>query len=1259
MQISITISEIQKLATNGKVFSRGKALAQNTQMLQLFFLDEEHGILAKVRSSHSDALYTVQIILSQRDRPKRISCNCPAARKYLGCCKHMVATLIRSISCKLEQLPVWEEAVPEVPKDFASGRKPYTEKENFEKQDDNLSRGKSIRLSTKPHLSHKSDSSAYKAVHATSIESNTATSQQTDPLSKALLAAPSRLQQVQSLEMRTRKHAAERTPEQKLTFEVLLQLPKLTAENSLLSCHIHVESKNSKKQYKIKQLEDFLNALASGEPFFFGQALDFDPKRHHFDEAGEDFLAWLMEIRARAVERQAYEYLSKNSLFNGAQIRLNPERLYAFLKRFAKKTEALHLKLSWGPNETPIQAEVLQQWPPLHFVWSKGPFSRFSLQSLHLHNDAGEAVGVYSPQALWAKEEHTDLRLLTRDASLLQYDKKLYVLESGDRPTDLSRLLLSQLSLSEEKRLDFSPTHAADFLSHLYPVLQPSARLKISEELSESIIAEDLQALVWLDQEGKGIRLQLGFRYGPYLINPHPLAKHFCVLATEGPVDRSGESLLETGKGITPPLIIRDSATESRYLGFLQNHRFLLEALSRRNRSKLLDHAGTASRPASGFGASAYYLFGEVALLDFFESGLAALKVLGAELYLSRRFKQLLVRPLTPFKGRLRPDQDSQLLFVELENWPYSSEDMRQILAAYREKRSYARLTDGSFVRWASDGENGGVNRSETYFDKQGEESLELLDRLDVWGAKFEEGAFILPSYRSVPLATVLSDSDKTLLSASTEDSKHLKQMLHRLQEPEDLIFQVPAKLSSVLRQYQKSGFNWLSSLDYYGFGGILADDMGLGKTLQALSYITSIRSTRPAPVLIAAPTSLIYNWVAEAKKFVPELCVLLLEGNKKQRSEHIEKIGSCDMVVCSYAVLRQDIKELRNIEFSAFFIDEAQYIKNPSTQTARAVKKIIAGRRFALTGTPIENSLSELWSIFDFLMPSYLFSLRQFQERFELPIIRDQDPLATERLKQLTAPFILRRLKKEVLKELPDKIESELLCEMTPTQDKLYYAYLSGAREELSQIRDENDFKKSQMQILTLITRLRQLCCHPALFLNDYNGGSGKLDALFELLDSLLDGAHSSLIFSQFTGLLSLVANRLEKAGTAYFYLDGSTPAKERLDRAERFNAGEVSVFLISLRAGGTGLNLIGADTVIHLDPWWNPAVEDQASDRAHRIGQEKVLQIFRIIARGSIEEKIMELKEDKRRLISTVIQSNTDAFHKLSLEDLRQLLD
>ena len=1262
MQINLTLSEIQNLATNGKIYARGKALSQSTNIRDLYYLSQTHALIAKVQSSNSDILYTVQIQLSQRDRPKRISCTCAAARQYLGCCKHMVAVLIRAMNHKLEDLPLWTGDLPESLDNFSQNRKPYFEKSASDAQPvAEALPPPPARLVRQPESSLTAQDNK---VRQAEIEQNTTTSSSTDPFSNAEQAATQRLMQLRAVQARDLTESLElQSSEAILYFELHLQLPRLTSETALLNAQIRLERGSSVKHYKIKQMEEFLHCFATGQHYFFGQSLDFDPKVQHFDVVGERLLSWLLRLWNWSVERQPYEYLARNSFFNAGSVSLNPQRLWDFFSAFSEDFEDLSLQVSWGQNDPPVRAEIFDHFPPLQFLWAKSPHRDYDLVSLTLSKSGGEKVHVYSPQALKAKEDTSDLRLLTRDAALLLYDKKIYRLASDNAETATARLLLVQLALSDGQRLDFSPKHAGEFLTRVYPALTKDKLLTLAPEQAESLLCEDLKAYLWLDQEGKGIRAQLGFAYGNYLFNPHPSAENICIEATDGPNSMSGESVLEVGTSITAPIIIRDHKKEARCLGLIKQYNFLTQAIQKKSRSTLLDRVDSShGNQVSAKGRSAYYLFGEAALMNFLAEGLAAFQEVPVELYLSRRFKQLMLKPLAAFTGRLRLEQGSNLLRVELKDWPYSNDDMRQILAAYREKRNYARLKDGSFVKWS------GAEAAEAAGEPDATAAgLSLLDTFDLWGAKLDGDELVLPAYRAVPLAKLLqgpSDASGSSYSGfgavlnTDESSGDLTAMLQDLSEPGRLSFDVPEQLNKTLRNYQKAGFKWLCMLDYYGFGGILADDMGLGKTLQTLTYIAHLRKTRPEPVLVAAPTSLIYNWLAEADKFLPGMKVLLLEGNKKTRLAQISTISEAELVVCSYAVLRQDIKELRTNAFSAFFIDEAQFIKNPLTQTARAVKKINAQRHFALTGTPIENGLSELWSIFDFLMPGYLFNQRQFQDALELPIMREQDEAALAQLRLLTEPFILRRLKKDVLKELPDKIETELLCDMTAAQDKLYFAYLSGARQELGQIRDEAEYRKSQMQVLTLLTRLRQLCCHPALFLNQYDGGSGKLDALDELLDRLMEGGHNSLIFSQFTGLLHLVEERLKAKQLPYYYLDGAVPAKERLNMADRFNSGAVPIFLISLRAGGTGLNLTGADTVIHLDPWWNPAVEDQATDRAHRIGQRKVVQIFRFISRGSIEEKITALKDEKRQLVSSVIQSGEDGLQKLSLAELRDLL-
>ena len=461
------------------------------------------------------------------------------------------------------------------------------------------------------------------------------------------------------------------------------------------------------------------------------------------------------------------------------------------------------------------------------------------------------------------------------------------------------------------------------------------------------------------------------------------------------------------------------------------------------------------------------------------------------------------------------------------------------------------------------------------------------------------------------------------------------------------------------LRPYQKLGFNWLCTLDQYGLGGILADDMGLGKTLQAIVYITYKFKKQRKPALVIAPTSLVYNWQREFEKFAPTLPVLVVDGNRQQRTAQLESIRRQACIITSYSLVRRDYLELKEISFSSCFLDEAQNIKNPETLNARSVKQIKAERTFALTGTPIENSLTELWSIFDFLLPGYLSSRRRFEARFDFANRRDPDPQSLEDLHRQIAPFVLRRMKKDVLKELPDKIETRMICEMTSAQRELYEAFLGNARQSFEQEVAVNGFARSQLYILALLTRLRQICCHPALFLNDYTEDSGKLLLLDELIADALDGGHRILIFSQFAQMLQIIRERLAQQGQACFLIDGQVAADERLAQVDRFNAGEGSIFLISLRAGGTGLNLTGADTVIHFDPWWNPAVEDQATDRAYRIGQENIVQVFKLYARDTLEEKIQALQEQKQVLIKAVIKPGQNLLSQMTIEEVRSLFE
>ena len=473
----------------------------------------------------------------------------------------------------------------------------------------------------------------------------------------------------------------------------------------------------------------------------------------------------------------------------------------------------------------------------------------------------------------------------------------------------------------------------------------------------------------------------------------------------------------------------------------------------------------------------------------------------------------------------------------------------------------------------------------------------------------------------------------------------------------------MPTGIDVQLRPYQVTGYKWLKTLAKNGLGGILADDMGLGKTLQTIVYVTSCieemeaGSQEKMPFLIICPTSLVYNWQDEFHNFAPHIRTVVVSGAPEVRKELIESHVENDVIITSYPLIRRDIEHYNNVKIHTVFIDEAQFIKNANSISAKVVKQVKAQYRFALTGTPIENSLSELWSIFDFIMPYYLFSHAKFSERYEKPIIRENNQKVLEDLSRHIQPFILRRMKKDVLEELPEKIESKYLTDMTEEQRAIYLSYMESIRNDITREINENGIAKSQIKILAALTRLRQICCHPSTFIENYQGGSGKLDLLMDLLPDIILNGHRILIFSQFTSMLGLIEEELKKQGINYFYLEGSTAMEERADYVRRFNEGEGDVFLISLKAGGTGLNLTGADTVIHFDPWWNPAVEEQATDRAYRIGQKNKVHVIKLITKGSIEEKIYKLQQRKKALSEAVIQSKEVFINKLSREEIEDL--
>lgn len=633
------------------------------------------------------------------------------------------------------------------------------------------------------------------------------------------------------------------------------------------------------------------------------------------------------------------------------------------------------------------------------------------------------------------------------------------------------------------------------------------------------------------------------------------------------------------------------------------------------------------------------YLEDEAAIFYFFTEILPKLQDL-AEVYYSDAFKKMTIRDPRSIRGRVRLNEKSELLEFSFEIQDIDNEELWRIFSSIREKRRYYRLKDGSFMPLEAE---------------ELTKISELMEHLDIEEKDIDKKVIELPKYRALYLDNKLRESELINIDRNLA----FKQMVQNIREPKDMEFEIPHGLDNIMRDYQKIGFKWMKTLAAYGLGGILADDMGLGKTLQAIAFVLSEGENADKPVLVIAPTSLVYNWQTEVRKFAPTMKVLIISGTQKDRQELLGKVNDADMVITSYPLIRRDIELYGDISFSYCFLDEAQHIKNPDSVNASAVKQIKAKGYYALTGTPIENSLTELWSIFDFIMPGYLLSHSKFVKRYETPIVKNKDESALKELSKQINPFILRRMKKDVLKELPEKIESNLTAELTPEQKKIYMAYLKQAKGEINKEIEEKGFERSHIKILSILTRLRQICCHPGLFIENYSGDSGKLLMLQEVMEEALEGGHRILLFSQFTSMLQIIKKHLEKEHIEYYYLDGSTPMEARGLMVRDFNNGQGKVFLISLKAGGTGLNLTGADTVIHFDPWWNPAVEDQASDRAYRIGQKNSVQVIRLITGGTIEEKVHELQKKKKEMIDAIIKPGESPLIKMTEEDFKELFE
>ena len=656
------------------------------------------------------------------------------------------------------------------------------------------------------------------------------------------------------------------------------------------------------------------------------------------------------------------------------------------------------------------------------------------------------------------------------------------------------------------------------------------------------------------------------------------------------------------------------------------------------------------------------------ALERLLSQGLPALRAAGA-LYTTPAFDGL-VAPRPP-KVRVGLSVKSGLIALSTIADEVPPAEVAAVLASYRRKKRFHRLKDGTFL------------------DLQGADLSELdsvADTLGLSTAQLNAGTIELPGYHAFHLDAEVADEDKDASFVSyLDDFRHV----------DPARFVVPPTLAGVLRPYQEQGFRWLCTVSERGFGGILADEMGLGKSVQLIAYLLATReqARTVGPSLIVCPASLVYNWQAEFERFAPDMRVGVVAGNPAERAAVLRGarwvagrdggaagapelaasaagaagtdgdllIGSdYEVLITSYDLLRRDVASYEGRELFCQVLDEAQYIKNHTTKVAQAVKLLGARHRFALTGTPIENRLSELWSIFDYLMPGILGPYQRFQKRFEQPIL-DGDESAAAGLQSFVAPFVLRRLKRDVLTDLPDKIDGVVYVQLEGEQRRLYAAHEQRLRSSLART-GEAEFRSGKLQILAELTRLRQLCCDPRLLYEDAPDASAKLAAIEDLVATCRDEGAKMLVFSQFTSFLDLIAARLRADGVAFYVITGSTPKQRRLELVNAFNADATPVFLISLKAGNTGLNLTGASVVVHADPWWNAAAQSQATDRAHRIGQTHVVSVYQVVARDTIEERILRLQKAKSALAEQFVGATSGegsrGIASLTKDDLLALL-
>lgn len=939
------------------------------------------------------------------------------------------------------------------------------------------------------------------------------------------------------------------------------------------------------RQYVVQKMNLFLIALENGLDYPFAKLFTYDPKRYRFSPEDNAVLHSLLKIM-----HEEYQY--RHTVYRSGYLPISASASdrqmlippFAWEQLLSSLLRARRVKVDVLPEHSRrLSQPVSYEGCAVAEPQVKPPL-RFMLD--RSPEDDGYELTAYGLQ-----------KLVVLDAYGMVFSEGRFYRMDKESLAQLLKLKSIVLSASRDaiyaERIQISPGQIESFMERVVPGLMKLGRVQVSESISNRVMYKPLKARMYLDRLRGKLLAGLEFHYGDIVINP--------LDPTDKP--RGADRIL-----------MRETEKERAILALMENEQF-----GKTDGGYIME----------GDDAEFHFLHHIVPLL---ESHL--------DIYATSAVKLRIASDQPPPKLHIAWEERTDWLHFRFQMDGITEKEIKAVVKAVQEKRQYYKLASGALLPLQT-------------------EAFEALLRV-MNGVGLHQPLLFNDRF-SVPVGRAFSLMDAPLDHPSIKLNRPLRELLDNMKHPDQLDFPVPERMEPVLRDYQRYGYQWMKTLAYYRFGGILADEMGLGKTVQSIAYLLSTaESIRESgrPALIVAPASLMYNWRNELERFAPELRVVVADGSKQERSAAIVETAPAgfelqdgtgaapDIIITSYPLLRRDRQQYAGRQFHTLILDEAQYFKNDTTQTAGAVRELQAEYRFALTGTPIENRLDELWSIFRVVFPELFPGKKEFGE------------LTREAVAKRSRPFLLRRLKSDVLKELPEKIETIHSSELLTEQKRLYAAYLAKLRQDSLKHLDSDDFGRARIRILAGITRLRQLCCHPALFVEGYEGSSAKFEQLLELIEECRSSGKRALIFSQFTEMLDIIKRELGYRGVSFFYLDGSTPAEERVELCSRFNAGERELFLLSLKAGGTGLNLTGADTVILYDLWWNPAVEQQAADRAHRIGQKNVVQIIRLVAEGTVEDKMYELQQRKKSLIDDVLDSGGEALSALTEQDLREIL-